>query len=134
MRLSVFIIALLTITDLFGQTDSIARIRKPVLAHLIGEHYRAENLSAENNTLRNQANEMQFQIEQYKKIIITYRKDSLLCDSLIALHEQTGISWKESYEVEKRDHVKTKRKLKGWKLMWFGLVAVEAVILVRSLP
>lgn len=130
MRLSVFIIALLTITNLQAQVDSVGRVRKPVLAYLIGEHYRANNLAAENSILRNQADELRYQITQYQKLVASHRADSLLCDSLIALHERTGITWKSSYEAEKINHKKTKKSLLTWKI--YTMVAVAANIYLIS--
>jgi len=113
MKLSVFILMAVSI-NCFGQ-DEIARVRKPVLECLIANHYTAEKLSVENSILRNQQAELHLQIKNYQLMDSTSRKDSFLCDSLVSLTKAESTTWKESYELEKKSHRKTKASIIKWK-------------------
>jgi hypothetical protein len=127
MKLSVFILLAVSINS-FGQVDSIARIRKPVLECLIAGHYTAGKLTIENSILRNQQNELLTQIDFYKKINASHRKDSVLCDSAVALTRGIANTWKESYEAEKRNHKATKRQVKKWKAVGIGTTLISILI------
>jgi len=127
MKLSVFILLAASI-NCFGQSDSIARIRKPVLECLIADHYTAGKLSVENSILRNQQKELLTQIDFYKKIGASHRKDSLLCDSIISLTKGVANTWKESYEAEKMGHKKTKKQIKKWKGIAIGTAILSFFI------
>lgn len=129
MKLSVFILLAVS-NSLYAQIDSVARVRKQVLECLIAGHYAAGKLSVENSILRNQQKELLTQIDYYKKIDTNHRKDSLLCDSLVALNKGIAITWKESYEAEKMSHKVTKQQIKKWKLIAAGVTLLNVLILV----
>lgn len=132
MKQIVFITVLLISISASAQVDSIARVKKPVLRFLIGEHYRAEELAAENDILRKQKNELSFQIVNQQKIFISMRKDSILCDSLISLNKRTALSWKSSYESEKKDHKDTRRKVIKWKLITVIAIGIGLYGLIQN--
>lgn len=114
MKLSVYILLLISI-NCFGQ-DSIAHVRKPVLECLIAQHYAAKKLAFDNSVLLNQQAELLLQIKNYKLMDSTSRKDSFLCDSLVSLTRAESKTWKESYELEKKSHLKTKGAIRKWQL------------------
>lgn len=122
MKLSVFILLVVSI-DVYCQ-DTIAYVRKPVLQCLIADHYTAEKLSIENSLLKNQQGELKNQIQLYKDIISSHRKDSVQADSLISIEKKIAITWKESYDAEKMGHKQTKVQIKKWK----GIAALSVLL------
>jgi hypothetical protein len=116
MKLSVFIFLLIPFSSL-AQQDSIARVRKPVLVYLIGEHYRAVSLDSSLRECTLQKHELKFQIENYKKLILSHKQDSILADSLLRVEKSTSLSWESSYKLEKKDHKATRRQVNKWKLI-----------------
>ncbi len=116
MKLSVFIFLLIPFSSL-AQQDSIARFRKPVAAFLIGEHYRAVALDSSLKECNLQKHELQFQVEQYKKLVVSHKQDSILADSLLRIEKSTSLSWESSYKSEKKDHKATRRQVVKWKLI-----------------
>lgn len=126
MKLSVFILLVVSI-NCFGQ-EEIARVRKPVLECLLADHYTATKLSVENSILRNQQAELHLQIKNYQLMDSTSRKDSFLCDSLVSLTKAESTTWKESYELEKKSHRKTKAKLLMWQVIGALSVAIGVIL------
>lgn len=132
MRLIVSIVIILISINCYGQADSIARVRKPVLQFLIGEHYRATELADQNKLMCKQQDELLHQITNYKELITSFRKDSLLCDSLVSLNKRTAISWKESFEAEKVAHKRAKNQIKKWKAITIGVAILGIILAARS--
>lgn len=109
-----------------NNTDSVARFRKPIAQFLIGEHYRAEKESQKLKDEQSKNAELQSQNAEYKKMIISYRIDSVACDSLNRLEKQVSQTYKESYDSEVKKYKKTRKKL---VLTWVG---IGAFIVVRG--
>lgn len=132
MKPSLFIALLLIQFSSFAQQDSIAKVRKPVLRFLIGEHYRAVSLDSAMNECNLQKHELQFQIEQYKKLVISHKQDSIQADSLFRLQETVSNSWKDSYEVEKIDHKSTKKQVIKWKVVAMATALLAILLLLQG--
>ena len=127
MKLSVFILLAVS-NSLYAQIDSVAHVRKQVLECLIARHYTAGKLATENSILRNQQAELIKQIDFYRAIDSSHRKDSLLCDSVVSLTRGIANTWKESYEAEKMGHKKTKKQIKKWKGIAIGTAILSFFI------
>jgi len=127
MKLSVFILLAVS-NSLYAQIDSVAHVRKQVLECLIARHYTAGKLATENSILRNQQAELIKQIDFYRAIDSSHRKDSLLCDSVVSLTRGIANTWKESYDAEKMSHRVTKRQVKKWKSISAGTILLTALL------
>ena len=109
-----------------AQTDSTARISKHALSHLIGEHHRYKECSDKVKDLLAAGVESKNRETLYIKTIENQKKDSLQAATLLRIAKDDSDSWKESYEIEKREGNKRTNK-------WKGITAITVTLFVISL-